>query len=123
MIALDGPGFVQNVKGFETKAGTAQFACELELPKVGYALLDLGNVYETAEVFVNGMSAGVKLCRPYVFDLTPLLKVGKNRLAIEVTNTLGTTVRDALSHYLPMEPFGIEGPVRLTVENRLPAAT
>lgn len=119
VIAMDGPGFVQNVKGFETKAGTAQFACELKLPAVSRALLDLGNVYETAEVFVNGTSAGVKLCRPYVFDVTPLLMEGTNRLAIEVTNTLGTAVRDALSHYLPIEPFGIEGPVTLTVEKRL----
>lgn len=57
-----------------------------------------------------------RLCRPYLFDLTPYLKAGSNRLNIEVTNTLGTQVRDALSHYLPIEPFGIEGEVTLTCE-------
>ena len=70
--------------------------------------LDLGNAYETAEVFVNGKSAGVRICKPYRFELTGLLKEGENRLAIEVTNTLGTQMRDAISHYLPIEPFGVE---------------
>ena len=65
---------------------------------------------------MNGTSAGVRLCRPYVFDLAPYLSEGENRLAVEVTNTLGTKVRDALSHYLPIEPFGIEGPAALLVE-------
>ena len=51
-----------------------------------------------------------------MFDLTSSLKEGMNQLSIEVTNTLGTEVRDALSHYLPIEPFGIEGEVRLLVE-------
>ena len=45
--------------------------------------------------------------------MTGLLKEGENRLAIEVTNTLGTQMRDAISHYLPIEPFGVEGMVHL----------
>ncbi len=115
-VALDAPGFVQGVEGYESKAGTVRFECAVTLPAVRRALLDLGSVYETAEVFVNGTSAGVRLCRPYVFDLAPYLSEGENRLAVEVTNTLGTKVRDALSHYLPIEPFGIEGPAALLVE-------
>ena len=35
------------------------------------------------------------------------------QLAVEVTNTLGTQMRDAISHYLPIEPFGVEGMVHL----------
>lgn len=115
-VALHTPGFIQNIAGYEEKAGTVQYTSEMELPPLKRAFLDLGNVYETAEVFVNGISAGVRLCRPYLFDLTPYLKAGSNRLNIEVTNTLGTQVRDALSHYLPIEPFGIEGEVTLTCE-------
>ena len=60
--------------------------------------LELGNTYETAE---------------YRFHLTGLLREGENQLAVEVTNTLGTQMRDAISHYLPIEPFGVEGMVHL----------
>ncbi len=115
-LPLAYPGFVQDVKGYETKAGTVRFAAKLSLPALKRAALDLGTAYETAEVFVNGTSAGVRLCRPYAFDLTPYIREGENELAIEVTNTLGTKVRDALSHYLPIEPFGVAGPLSLTVE-------
>ena len=38
--------------------------------------------------------------------------VTEAQIAIEITNTLGTQIRDAISHYLPIEPFGIEGPVK-----------
>lgn len=109
-------GFVQNVRGYEEKAGTVQFAAEIQLPPLKKAFLDLGDVYETAEVFVNGRSAGVKLCKPYVFDLTDYLTPGQNQLSVEVTNTLGTEIRDALSHYLPIEPFGVEGTVKFMAE-------
>lgn len=115
-LPLTCPGFVQDAKGYETKAGTVRFAAKLSLPALKRAVLDLGTAYETAEVFVNGTSAGVRLCRPYAFDLTPYIREGENELAIEVTNTLGTKVRDALSHYLPIEPFGVAGPLSLTVE-------
>ena len=29
--------------------------------------IDLGEVYETAEVFINGLSAGVRIAAPYRF--------------------------------------------------------
>ena len=79
-------------------------------------ILDLGTVYETAEVFINGTSAGIRICKPYRFDLTSLLRDGENQIAVEITNTLGTQMRDPISHYLPIEPFGVEGPMRLYKE-------
>lgn len=114
-VPLDRLGFIQGVPGYEQKAGTVRFSTEIEIPQAEQVLLDLGNAYETAEVFVNGRSAGVRLCKPYVFDLTDGVEEGKNQLAIEITNTLGTEMRDALSHYLPIEPFGVEGEVRLMI--------
>lgn len=115
-VELHAPGFVHTVRGYENRSGTVRFSAEIQIPQAEQTVLDLGNVYETAEVFVNGISAGVRLCKPYVFDLTDYLMAGSNQLAIEITNTLGTEVRDALSHYLPIEPFGIEGPIRLLVK-------
>jgi hypothetical protein len=48
--------------------------------------LDLGDVRELAEVFVNGQSAGVLWKPPFRTDITTLLKPGNNELKIEVMN-------------------------------------
>lgn len=108
---------IQEIPGWEKKAGTVRFSTTISCNDVKCAEIDLGEVFETAEVFVNGTSAGVRLCRPYKFDLSGLLHDGENELAIEVTNTLGTAIREPVSHYLMIEPFGIEGPVSLIKRN------
>ena len=51
-------------------------------------VLDLGEVYEIAEVWLNGDPAGVRICPPYRFDVTGLITRGDNLLRIDVTNTL-----------------------------------
>lgn len=105
---------IETLEGWEDKAGTVAYEAALELENVVEAAkLDLGTVYETAEVFVNGTSAGVRICAPYRYDLSGLLKQGSNEIRIEVTNTLGTKVRSGIDHYLPIEPFGVEGAVTL----------
>lgn len=107
---------VQALEGFEEKCGTLRYESTFDAKAGNSVELDLGEVYETAEVFVNGVSAGVRLCRPYRFDLSHLVKTGENQLWIEVTNTLGTAVRDTISHYLVIEPFGVQGPVKLCIK-------
>ena len=72
-------------------------------------MLDLGNVYETAEVFINNISAGVKICKPYRFDLAPLLKEGANQIVVEVTNTLGCLL------YTSPVIFGVEQQVMVMI--------
>lgn len=110
---------IQNLEGWEDKAGTVSFAGMLELEQEpAEAMLDLGNVYETAEVFVNGVSTGVRLCKPYQFEISGRLRKGENEIRIEVTNTLGTANRCPLGHYMVIEPFGVEGPVSLKVKER-----
>ncbi|MEI7024258.1 glycosylhydrolase-like jelly roll fold domain-containing protein [Paenibacillus sp. y28] len=72
------------------------------------ALLDLGEVHELAEVWVNGESAGVKMWPPYVFDIRPWLKAGDNELRIHVTNALANRYEQAGL------PSGLLGPVTLS---------
>lgn len=117
-VPTDQLELISGIKGFDNKAGTVRYEGRfaLETAQECRCLLNLGNAYEVAEVFVDGVSAGVRLCSPYLFDLTGLIHTGENKLAVEVTNTLGTQMRDGISHYLPIEPFGVEGPVRLYVE-------
>ncbi len=119
-VPTDKLGFVHQLDGWENKAGTVRFTALLEMDKSSMtdAVLDLGEAHETAEVFLNGVSAGVRLCKPYTFELGSLLKPGKNELSIEITNTLGTAVREPLSHYLVIEPFGVQGPVKFKIKNQ-----
>ena len=73
--------------------------------------LDLGQVGETAEVTLNGVSCGVRIQVPYRFRLNGL-KAGKNDLVIEVLNNPGHRERDAFSAFLAMPPSGVLGPVQ-----------
>jgi len=50
-------------------------------------ILDLGSVYDLAEVSVNGRSCGVLWIPPFRVDITEYLKEGENALSVAVTNT------------------------------------
>ena len=56
-------------------------------PEAGL-VLDLGRVRGTAEVAVNGQSAGARFAGPYRFPMGALLQPGENRIDITVYNTL-----------------------------------
>ena len=96
-------------------SGTFRYEAQFEWDEtVTQALLDLGRVYETAEVWLNGEHAGVRICPPYRFELGGNLKKGVNTLAIEVTNTLVKDQRDFLSAFAQQEPSGLMGPIRIS---------
>jgi hypothetical protein len=82
----------------------------------GGHVLDLGRVRGTAEVRVNGASAGVRVCSPYVFDLSGVLRPGDNELEIDVFNTLaplmGATSPTPFV-FAGQRVSGLFGPVRL----------
>ena len=55
---------ISSITGFENKSGTVRYegTTQLEKKNIERSIwLDLGNAYETAEVFVNGKSAGVRI--------------------------------------------------------------
>jgi len=46
--------------------------------------IDLGKVYFTAEVYVNGKFAGKRVFAPYMLDITSLLVPGENKIEVRV---------------------------------------
>jgi hypothetical protein len=48
--------------------------------------IDLGEVYDLAEIIVNGKSAGVLWTYPYQLDIRNLVQEGENTLEIKITN-------------------------------------
>ncbi|MEU0569899.1 hypothetical protein ABZ297_31595, partial [Nonomuraea sp. NPDC005983] len=82
----------------------------------GSGLLDLGRVRGTAEVRVNGVPCGVRVCSPYRFDVGAALRPGENVVEVEVYGTLAPYL-DATSptHFVfpGQRVTGLSGPVRL----------
>jgi len=77
--------------------------------------LDLGDVANIAEVFVNGVPCGVAWTAPYRVDISKGLRTGKNTVIIEVSNTWANRLIG--DHNLPEQkritsttaPFRLEG--------------
>ena len=89
-------------------SGTIRYEAQFETPDVSGAYgLILNDVYEQAQVWVNGTYAGLCVAEPYRYDLTGLIRQGKNALIIEVTNTLAKQQMDFSSAIVPQEPGGL----------------
>ncbi len=103
---------------FADKTGILRYESTFEwkIADGNRVFLDPGMVYETAEVFLNGKSAGIRICPPYRVEITDVLVEGKNELVIEVANTLGNENKEFFSQYTPIEPFGLCGTVTITEE-------
>ena len=90
-----------------------------ELPRNGRLMLDLGEVSASAEVRVNGISAGVLSAPPWRVEVTDLVQAGRNTLAIQVANTLANyySVGIPSPYIFPHQTrSGLFGPVRLLHE-------
>jgi beta-galactosidase/beta-glucuronidase len=76
-------------------AGTATYSTAFNLPEstVHNYLLDLGKVYESAKVWINGEEAGYIWSHPFTIDISHLLKSGENLLEIEVANLSTNRIR------------------------------
>jgi len=86
--------------------------------------IDLGQVSDFCEVFVNGKSCGMRLGSPYRFNLSGAVQPGKNSLEVRLTTAetlhgdsrkMGPFPLDVLTAvpYQVLVPMGIRGPVRL----------
>ena len=77
-------------------AGTARYRLELELPAGSASAwrLELGDVRESARVCVNGEPVGTVIAHPFAIDLRGVLRAGRNRIEIEVTNPSANRIRD-----------------------------
>lgn len=87
------------------------------------AVLEITELWEGAEVFVNGVSAGLQITSPMIYDLTEYLRPGENRIAVEAATTLererAVGVTDIFEKAMMEEPCsgsGITGQVFLWIK-------
>lgn len=75
--------------------------------------LDLGQVLVAAEVFVNDQSVGVKLARPFSFNISDAVHVGDNTVRVHVANTIAPHYQTIPARNLGPIASGLIGPVRI----------
>lgn len=117
----------EDVKYF---SGTAVYSTVVNLDTVpSAACLDLGVVYDLAEVFVNGKSAGILWKKPFNIDISGLLVHGANEIEVRLTNTWANrligdqqpdcpmvTTYTSMSFYTAdstVRPAGLHGPAAI----------
>lgn len=125
-----GPGRIRTgdweTNGLAEYSGGVRYSRVVRLPADaadGRVSLDLGRVRGTAEVSIGGVAAGVRVCSPYVFDLTGLTTPGPNTVEVTVFGTLAPRL-DASSptHFVfpGQRVTGLLGPVRLLTGTAVP---
>ncbi|MEA1877023.1 MAG: glycosyl hydrolase, partial [Bacteroidota bacterium] len=80
-----------DIEGIKYFSGTASYhktisINEEDIVNKARIELDLGEVRDVAEVFLNGKSAGIVWTEPFRVDITELAQAGENELKIEVVN-------------------------------------
>ena len=79
--------FVPGIKYFSgTVAYRNRFTLK-ELPQTGKIILNLGSVYNLAEVWINNEKLGVLWKPPFNIDITRVVRRGENDIRVDVTNT------------------------------------
>ena len=107
------------MESLESYSGGLSYATTFALgpgrPK-GRVWLDLGDVVSSAEVRVNGRSAGVRVAPPWRWDVTRFVSRGKNRVEAVVYNTLANHYSTIPTRYRGRTTSGMLGPVKVLFE-------
>ena len=118
--------FLRFFSGTATYKTTFQWSADQVASGV---MLDLGQVFNMAHVFVNGKDLGLLWKEPYKIDISEALVEGDNTLEIKVTNSWGSRLigdsalpkedratKTSWDFYSPDDPLptsGLLGPVRI----------
>jgi len=78
---------IKYYSGVGTYHKTFKFEKNINSSKSERIFIDLGNVSKVAELWLNGSPLGITWAKPYRFDITRIIKNGKNVLTIEIANT------------------------------------
>ena len=103
---------ITGLEGIQNFSGKLRYRTCFE-GRTGYAVLDLGEVGETATVILNGKYLGTRICKPYCFDLTEAIQEGENLLEVQVVNSPAYYERDSFSKKMMIAASGLLGPVKL----------
>ncbi len=109
---------------YESRKGKYNAVFRLKPAKAKQYFIDLGKVYYTAKVKINGTDAGKMIYAPYQLNITKYLKKGENTVEVEITtsrrNGFVGEAANGNKQYLQFRfkektivPSGLVGPVRI----------
>ncbi|MEI8078536.1 MAG: glycosylhydrolase-like jelly roll fold domain-containing protein, partial [bacterium] len=104
------------LEGLASYSGGLRYRTTLTLTAAqakGQLILDLGEVVSSAEVHINGQTAGVRVAPPWQWEVTGLFTAGDNRIEVLVYNTLANHYLTIPTRYRSSPKSGLLGPVRL----------
>ncbi|MCM1255452.1 MAG: glycosyl hydrolase family 2 [Duncaniella sp.] len=81
----------------KVNVGTGRYTVTVNVPDPASAdewALDLGDVRESARVYINGEYAGTAWCVPFTLEVGKFLKAGDNKIEIDVTNLPANRIAD-----------------------------
>jgi len=117
--------------GIKYFSGVASYLNTINVAGVGSkTVIDLGNVHELAEVYVNGQYCGTAWKEPFKVDVTSAIKEGENSIEVKVANNWCNRLigdkqpncPEVIGHYdaetaynaaSPIYEAGLIGPVRV----------
>lgn len=96
-------------------SGIGWYALSFNLPEGKWekgktCFIDLGDVQSWAQVEINGRECGVRLWKPFVFDVSNVVRAGENRIRIGIANTRANELTEEKL------PSGLFGPVAARIE-------
>ena len=120
----------------EFYSGSAMYESSFHVPEAGRYVLSLGEIRESARIWINGTEVGYVWSIPYEIDISRYVQSGQNTIRIEVVNLMANRIRyldqEGISwrnyheinfvniDYQPFDasqwdpvPSGLIGPVRL----------
>ncbi len=88
------------------------FDLNVSLTKIENIVIDIGEVYEIAELYINNQLVGTKFWAPYILEI-PLshIREGDNELLIKVTNNSANEMDQTEL------PSGLIGPVEIKIKH------
>ncbi|MFA5816492.1 MAG: glycosylhydrolase-like jelly roll fold domain-containing protein [Bacteroidales bacterium] len=95
------------VWGLQKFSGLMDYYKSINIEKIDKQMfLDLGKVCHVAEVWINGQSVGAKMWGPHVFDISGVVKPGRNEIRVRIANLINNSYGD-------MQESGLIGPVQI----------
>ncbi len=104
-------------------SGTVTYRNSFRCEKGDKLVLNLGKVYGTSELFINGQACGVKWYGHRIFDISEHLEQGENRVEVIVATSMGNYMKSLTDNPIaqywtnagtknqPLQSMGMAGPV------------
>jgi hypothetical protein len=106
------------IDGLKSYSGGAWYRKTIEIDSGDLKdrlVIDLEDLVSSAEMFVNGKSAGIRLAPPWTFDISGYVTGGKNDIEVLVYNTLANNYVAVPTRYRGSIRSGLIGPVKLLI--------